>query len=74
MPAQLAEAPEIPEMALHVWKAFWSLSRFRENNGMAVQPITPALIRDWSWVFGEVLAPWEIEAITQLDRLYLAEG
>jgi hypothetical protein len=73
MPAQLAEAPELPPLAAHVWGYFAELSRFRGRNGTlrGANPITPTGIKDWCWLSRTTLQPWEIRAIARLDEAYL---
>lgn len=70
-PAQLAEALPLPELARHVWGYFAELSRFRGSNGFGPNPITPTGIKDWCWLAGMKLDPWEIRAIVLLDEAYL---
>jgi hypothetical protein len=71
MPVQLAEVPELPPLAAHVWGYFAELSRFRGSNGFGANPITPTGIKDWCWLSGITLQPWEIRAIARLDEAYL---
>ncbi|OYW62688.1 MAG: hypothetical protein B7Z31_00010 [Rhodobacterales bacterium 12-65-15] len=70
-PAELAEAPSLPPLAAHVWSYFAELSRFRGSNGFGANPITPTGIKDWCWLAGMKLDPWEIRAIALLDEAYL---
>lgn len=72
-PVELAEAPPLPPLASHVWGYFAELSRFRGSNGFGPSPITPTGIKDWCWLAGTELDPWEIRAIALLDEAYLRE-
>jgi hypothetical protein len=74
MPAELANAPPLPEMAAHVWGYFWDLSRFRGSNGFGPNRITPTGIKDWCWLTGNKLELWETRAIALLDEAYLKEN
>ena len=70
-PRELAEAPPLPPLTALVWGYFVELSAARGSNGFGANSITPTGIRDWCWLTGVALDPWEIQAIARLDEAYL---
>ena len=59
VPRQLAEVPELPESA-----AFWELK--------GSQPLTYTEIKNWSELTATPLAPFEVQALVELDRRFIA--
>jgi hypothetical protein len=71
MPKQLAEAPELPSLASHVWVWFCELHEARGGGGMGVSPISYRDIQDWSELTRTRIEPWEIRAIRKVDCAFI---
>lgn len=71
MPAELAEAPELPALAAHVWDDFLDLHRARGSNGFGPAALRWGDMAAWAQVTGARLLPWEVGAIRALDAAYL---
>lgn len=75
MPAQLANAPELPDLIAHVWGYFVELHQERGSNGMEASRITSSQMKDWCWASGNDLALWERKAIRAIDTVWMnAQG
>ena len=61
---QLAEVPELPESAAYIWHWFWELK--------GSQPLTYTEIKNWSELTATPLAPFEVQALVELDRRFIA--
>lgn len=72
-PELLAEAPELPPLAAHVWMWFCELANERENNGMGVSRITSRNMLDWCWASGNTLELWERRAIRAIDNAFMKD-
>lgn len=72
LPQELADRPEPPALALHVWGWFLDLHQTRGSNGFGPSPLAYRDIRDWSELTGQRLEPWEVRAIMGIDRAYLS--
>lgn len=70
-PEQL-DYEELPENVQYLWSWFLDLHSFRGSNGFGANPIDPSLIRDWCWLTGVILEPFEVRAIRVLDMEYMA--
>ena len=71
MPEELAEAPELPELARHSGVWFLELNAARSSNGFGTSPISYGEIMSWKLLVGVELAPWEVKAIREIDRKYI---
>jgi hypothetical protein len=60
----------LPREAQHLWGAFMELSRTRTVS-MALSAITYAEIAAWCGLKQEDLDPWEVEAIRDVDEIFL---
>lgn len=71
-PQLLAEAPELPVLAAHLWRWFLDLnSTERMDGGMSPGRITSGILRDWCWATGNNPALWERLALRRLDSLWI---
>lgn len=70
-PAQLRDAPGLPEFAAHVWAWFIEMHAERGNDGMNAARITAGQIRDFCWAEGVVMARWERRAIRAVDAAWM---
>lgn len=64
VPRELAEFPELPEPVAYLWRWFW------EAKGAG--PLTYAEIKSWSELTATPLAPFEAQALMELDRHCIA--
>ena len=64
VPRQLAEVPELPESAAYIWHWFWELK--------GSQPLTYTEIKNWSELTATPLTPFEVQALVELDRRFIA--
>lgn len=71
MPQQLADAPNLPELAAHVWEYFLQLHIERGSSGMSHRAITSTGIKDWCEISRIKLEPWELRAIRAIDNEWM---
>ena len=71
MPQQLADIPELPRLAVHVWSWFLELDSSRGNSGFSHFPITYADLKAWQEMTRIRLEPWEVSALRRLDAAYI---
>ena len=64
VPRQLAEVPELPESAAYIRHWFWELK--------GSQPLTYTEIKSWSELTATPLTPFEVQALVELDRRFIA--
>jgi len=69
-PKDLIPPVEFPVEVAHVWSAFLTLSR-RRSAGMSGNPLSFSEIKTWMELTHTELKPWEVEAITDLDDVYM---
>jgi len=55
----------------HVWSAFITLSNTRTAGFSGPNPITYEQIKAWKELTDTPMDPWEIQAVVQLDRVYM---
>ncbi len=67
----LDEIPRPPAAALYLFGWFNELSGGRQSNGFGPAPFSFAEIAAWSELRGVRLAPWEVDCLKLLDRLWL---
>lgn len=72
MPAQLADAPELPMHCAHIWDAFLTMHRSRGNNGYGPVRLSLHDFDGFNRVTGGRLSAWEIGAIQGVDSAYMA--
>jgi hypothetical protein len=68
------KAPVLPPEAVHVWNAFVQLSSARTSNGFGPDPVTFTEVAAYVDLTGDVLDPWEIEAIREMDHAFLVSA
>ena len=74
MPKDLAEAPELPELTVHVWDVYRRIAAYREWDGMSgPKLLTPRAVKDWCWMTGALLSTWEKQVILRLDAEWMAQ-
>lgn len=73
MPEELADEPDLPYLAAHVWYYFLELHRTRSSNGFGENPLSYAEIECWCRLTGIVLEQWELQALVGIDGAYLQE-
>lgn len=56
---------------IHTWALFLELNSARSYNGFGPNPLTYTEILSWSQLMRTDLAPWEVETLKSLDRLWL---
>lgn len=65
-PPELADLPQCPPGAEHIWDWFQQLNGKR-TFGMTLNPITWHDIYAWSQLTGTKPKQWELDAISRLD-------
>ena len=65
------DGPDFPALVSHIWSAFIILSNSRTAGFSGPNPITYEQIKAWKELTETIIAPWEIEAIKRLDRVYM---
>lgn len=71
MPAQLAEAPCLPDGLAYLWADFLELHQSRAPGFAAPTRISWADLDSYQRVRGVVFEGWEIEAIRRADSAFL---
>lgn len=74
MPEELANEPDIPESAAHVWHYFIQLNRARGSNGFGANPLSYTEIKNWCELSGIRLEQWELDAIVEMDSAFITES
>ncbi|CAB4139429.1 hypothetical protein UFOVP346_46 [uncultured Caudovirales phage] len=62
---------EFPELMENVWSVFLFLNATRGQGTNGVLPISYQEIKAWAELTQRELSPWEVDAITRLDRVYM---
>jgi hypothetical protein len=70
MPPEL-EAIECPEEMLYVWEYFRGMCARRQHNGRNFEPLSNTEIEAWARLRGVRLTPSEVQAIDELEMMYL---
>jgi hypothetical protein len=65
------EAPPFPLDMEYVWSAFLSLNEGRGAGFSGPLPISYQEIKSWMELTGNILTPFEIDAVKRLDRVYI---
>jgi hypothetical protein len=66
------DAPPLPPEMRYLWNMFIQVSRHRPINGANFLALNWSDIESWSRLYGMALKPWELDAITMLDDVWLA--
>lgn len=69
---ELRSAP-LPSAGVYLWDVFMRLHSRRSSNGFGLSPITWGDLDAFIRLTGIRLAPWEVEAIEDLDRAFMTE-
>ena len=72
VPVELQDQPELPESVQHVWDWFLDLNSGRTASVAGLNVISYSEIKAWAELRNEKLAVWEVNAIKDLDRAFLA--
>jgi hypothetical protein len=67
-------APPLPAALAYLWATFCRLATRRSSNGWGPNLITYLEIDAFQRVTGFRFAPWEIELIETLDRMFITEN
>ena len=65
------DGPDFPELLAYVWSAFISLNSARTVGFNGPNPISYPDILAWKELTGNSISFWEIEAIKNLDAVYM---
>jgi len=71
-PRQLAELPELPPLAKHLWVWFVDMNNSEREVGMDVSRITASSMIAWQWATGNTLELWERKALRAIDAAWIA--
>lgn len=63
--------PEVDEMAMYLWDWFMELNAQRTSNGFGQNPIQFIDIQAWANLTRRYPLAWEIQAIRQIDSMWL---
>lgn len=69
-PKELVDV-EVSNIILYLWEWFLELNAARQNNGMAISPISYSEIKAWIEVMQITISPFEISVIKALDNLFV---
>lgn len=64
---------ELPPEAAHIWSWFISLHRARGSNGMGPNPLSYTDIHAWSSLTGIGVRQSELDALFEVDQIWLAK-
>ena len=69
-PKELA-GPDFPFLLSHIWSAFVACSKARTGGFSGANPLTYENIKSWIELTGTPLDPREVEAVKELDVIYI---
>lgn len=70
-PVPELDVPPLPGACKGAWSVFLELHGRRGSSGFGANPIDEAQLCYWQQLHGMRLSPWEIDAISALDRAWL---
>jgi len=70
-PKELDPPVDFPNLLIHVWNAFISLSGTRQAGFSGPGPISYRDIKDWMDLTKNRLSPRDVELVVDLDKIYL---
>lgn len=70
---KLRNSPKLPGCVAYLWAYFCQLDRTRFNFGFGPLSLQMAEIEAWGRLHHVKLDVWELDAILELDRLFLAD-
>jgi hypothetical protein len=62
---------QVSEVIMYLWEWFLQLNAARQNNGMAISPISYSEIQAWVQLMQVTISPFEITVIKALDNLFI---
>jgi hypothetical protein len=65
------EGPDFPFLLSHIWSAFVACSKARTGGFSGANPLTYENIKSWIGLTGTPLDPREVEAVKELDVIYI---
>ena len=65
------QPPTFPEDLLYLWEWFIDLGNARPQGYAGPAPISFSEIKAWSELMGIKLSGWEVEALKDLDIIYI---
>tara|TARA_R110002072_G_scaffold196255_1_gene353690 strand:+ start:515 stop:772 length:258 start_codon:yes stop_codon:yes gene_type:complete len=65
------DGPDFPTLVSHIWSAFISLSNSRIGGFNGPNPISYDTIKAWKELTETPLSAWEVEAIIEIDLVYM---
>jgi|TARA_B100001093_G_scaffold175586_2_gene168338 hypothetical protein len=65
------EGPDFPFLLSHIWSAFIACSKARTGGFSGANPLTYENIKSWIELTGTPLDPREVEAVKELDVIYI---
>ena len=65
------EGPDFPFLLSHIWSAFIACSKARTGGFSDANPLTYENIKSWIELTGTPLDPREVEAVKELDVIYI---
>jgi hypothetical protein len=65
------ESPPFPEELEFVWATFLELNSTRGVGMSGPLPLSYQEMKAWLELTGEVLTPYEVEAIKRIDKVYM---
>ena len=65
------EGPDFPFLLSHIWSAFIACSKARTGGFSGANPLTYENIKSWIELTGTHLDPREVEAVKELDVIYI---
>ena len=74
MPAPLEAEKEIPESLEYIWMWWCEVQTARQSSGFGPLPISFSEIYAWSVLTQRLLQPWEVQAMRDIDQVYLTES
>lgn len=65
------EGPTFPYILGYLWSAFLSINKSRQSGFNGPMPLSNRDFKDYSELYGVELSLWEIEALQEVDRVYM---
>lgn len=62
---------EVSDIVMYLWEWFLQLNAARQNNGMAISPLSYSEILAWVTLMQVKISPFEITVIKALDSLFI---
>ncbi len=62
---------EVSDIVMYMWEWFLQLNAARQNNGMAISPLSYSEILAWVTLMQINISPFEITVIKALDSMFI---